>query len=78
MRDAGPLLALRRHIVHGALATVKAHRGAFVFARLDLEPDGYRISHYKLNLRHYPEIATRLSRLVVKAGRLSHALLESV
>lgn len=72
-------LGKKRHdLIHGAIAHVSPHNGAFVFAKLDFENNVHRLREVRLELSEFPAFTKELIELGTNAASLGQRILELV
>ncbi len=68
--DFERMSGLRNDIIHGAIADVSPHEGAFAFAKLDIHHGFHHVREFHLDLKKFPELADQLIELGSRAAEI--------
>lgn len=72
-------LSNRRHdLIHGAVASVSATDGAFMFSKLDIKDDIHVVREFKFNAADFPALTKELIDLGAQATAFARRLWEAV
>jgi hypothetical protein len=68
----------RNDLIHGAIASLSPHNGAFVFAKLDIEDDLHRVREFRFESSEFPVLTKDLIDLGAHATSLARLIWELV